>query len=285
MKPLFYKICFLLAFFIGIQNQTFAQTSEVYKGDTINRVDATGLKQGKWIVFNKNNAVADFPENAIVEELLYKDNKKEGLRKQYYSNGKVKSEVNFKNNRPTGYSKFYYPNGNIAEEGNWVYGGWDGKYKNYYEAGPLSEDFSFSYGKKEGLQKQYHPNGKMKMEGTWKNGVPDGIVKEFNEEGALVSEVKYNNGEVDEKASKQVAEEKPKTVVYEAAEQQQDSVGAFTGNGFYKFKNKQGKISREGLFSSGQLFEGKQYFYSADGNLTKTIYYKEGKVFQTINEK
>lgn len=283
-------LCFLFSLFVV---KAHAQTFELHKSDTINRTDAAGLKQGKWIVFNKNKQNADYAEGAMLEELSYKDGKKEGPRKQYYPNGKVKNEVTFKNNRPTGYSKFYYDNGNLSEEGNWVYGGWDGKYKNYYEEGNVSQDLSYAYGKKDGIQKSYHSNGKIKSEGIWKNGAPDGVMKEFNNQGVLVSEEKYVNGTLDEKESKYYVKVEDDhgdhshgdTPAISGEQVSSEPTGVFDGNGYFKFKNKMGLIAREGTFSAGQLVDGNQYFYTDDGKLKKTLVYKEGKVIKTIEEK
>lgn len=294
LRLLIRGLAFLAGLIIALTSS--AQSFELFKKDTINRTDSAGVKQGKWMFFNKDNKNPDYPENALLEELTYKNGLREGVRKLYFSNGKLKSEVNYLNNRPAGMARFYYPNGTIAEEGNWVYGGWEGNYKNYYETGPLSQDLSYSYGKKEGVQKQYHSNGQLKSEGVWKDGVPDGAVKEYNEDGALVSETVYNKGVVNEQQTRyfevpKADEEKnistnasgsSKTSNNQAAAG--ENVGSFTGNGYYKVKNKQGLVAREGIFSNGLLVDGKQFFYNADGELTKTVVYKDGKVSQEILE-
>ncbi len=78
--------------------------------DTINLIDADGNKQGHWV--NKKFAVVSHtiisnyaPDSIIdkkvtketeqfnVEEGYYKDNKKEGVWKIFYSNGKVKDSM------------------------------------------------------------------------------------------------------------------------------------------------------------------------------------------------
>ena len=277
-----------------------AQSYELYKKDTINSTDSAGVKKGKWMVFNRENKNPDYPENALLEETNYKNGLREGLRKLYFSNGKVKSEVNYSNNRPAGIARFYYPNGVVAEEGTWVYGGWEGNYKNYYETGPLSQDLSYAYGKKDGMQKQYHSNGKLKSEGVWKDGMPNGAVKEYNEDGIIVSETVYDKGVVNDQQTryfevpkkdeeKNATSTNTKTIKAGSAEDKQsapaDNVGAFNGNGFYKIKNKQGLVAREGIFSNGVLVDGNQYYYTVDGQLTKTLIYKDGKMTQEILEK
>lgn len=272
----------LLAFFlIWIPSIALGQSFELLNGDTINKTDQAGKKQGRWIIKAEKNNPAGFAEGAVMEEVFYKDGKKEGMRKQYHYTGKLKSEVPYKDNRPSGYCKFYYSDGVIAEEGNWNYGGWDGKYKNYYEGGSVENDFSYSYGKKDGYQRMYYPTGKVKTEGNWKNGIPEGMVKEYDENGVLQAEEFYSNGIVDTKASKYYGVEISSMETTEVP----DSVGVFTGNGFYKFKTKSGKVSKEGIFKAGKLMDGKHYFYDGEGKLRQTIIYKEGKATQTIEEK
>ncbi len=60
--------------------------------DTINITDANGLKQGLWIIDNKTN---------MVEEGIYKDNKREGVWRFILSNinlSKITYTVLYKNN-------------------------------------------------------------------------------------------------------------------------------------------------------------------------------------------
>jgi hypothetical protein len=70
-----------------------AQSCEVIKGDTVNRTDANGFKQGPWIVFQMRRS------SIPVEEGSYVNNEKDGVWKYYDSSGKLMRLVKFKNGR------------------------------------------------------------------------------------------------------------------------------------------------------------------------------------------
>lgn len=150
--------------------QVSAQKYELYQNDTINREDSSGTRRGYWKIFNRMLYLPDYKDDQIVEEGLYLNNKKEGVWKQYFNNGKIKSIITYKTNTPNGHVKFFYSNGNPLEEGNWVFGKWEGEYKYYYENGQLSYDWKFVNGKREGLQKYFNEAGELKYKGIWKGG-------------------------------------------------------------------------------------------------------------------
>lgn len=256
-----------------------SQTFEIVKGDTINYTDKNSLRQGLWLITNKAKNLPDFGPDQLVEEVHYVDGKKEGMRKQYFPSGKLKSEVIFSKNIPFGYSKIYYPNGNISEEGVWKSGSWDGVYKYYYDDGKLCYQWIFKDGKRDGEQRYFHPNGELNYIGIWKEGNEAGVVREFNSSGQLVAEKNYNEGKLDEASTKYF------TPSASDRNDKKEDVGLFTGNGYYKLKNKNGQPMKEGTFRNGNLNEGKYFQYSSEGKLLRTLIYKDGKILQTIEEK
>jgi antitoxin component YwqK of YwqJK toxin-antitoxin module len=148
-----------------------AQKYEIFKKDTINYEDSTGNKRGYWKVYNRMLYLPDYTDDQLVEEGSYVNNKKEGIWKQYFNNGKLKSIINYNANIPNGHVKFFYSNGNPLEEGNWIFGRWEGEYKYYYENGKLSYDWKFVNGKRDGIQLYYNETGELKYKGVWKNGL------------------------------------------------------------------------------------------------------------------
>ena len=121
------KICFILFIVVCIIN-TYAQQSnaiyqnyEIYLGDTINKVDKAGNKQGRWIYFGKDKKGWMhhlFNHNQIVEEGQYVNGKKHHIWKSYHHTNKIKSEITYVNDEPDGSAKFYNPDGKIILEGN-----------------------------------------------------------------------------------------------------------------------------------------------------------------------
>ena len=286
----------LIIIFISIffHVEASSQTSEKYNGETVNLTDAEGQKQGKWIKFNADKTV-------VIEEGNYVNNKKEDLWKQYYNNGKIKSELTYKNNKADGYAKFYYENGNVSEEGLWQSNKWVGAYKMYFENGNLSYEWNYTeQGKRTGTQKYYHPNGKIMIEGDWQEGKENGIIKEYDDAGNLVAEKNFNGGKFDAATSKEytptktattstntVVETKKdtvKTTTTKVVTTQSKEIGLFTGTGYNKLYTKDGNIEQEGDFDNGILMKGKKFYYDENGKLSKTALIKDGKVVNVIYE-
>jgi len=122
VRKTFYILFFCFAVF-----QTFAQQSnsvyqsyETYLGDTINRIDKSGQKQGRWIYFGKDRkgwVNRFFKHGQMVEEGHYVHGKKHKLWKAYHHTGKLKSEINYVSDVPEGKARFYNADGKIMLEG------------------------------------------------------------------------------------------------------------------------------------------------------------------------
>jgi antitoxin component YwqK of YwqJK toxin-antitoxin module len=182
----------------------FSQT-ETYQGKPVNVVDGSNMKQGMWVKF----APAD--KTKILEEGNYKDGKKEGMWKEYYSNGNLKSEIPYISNKPDGYAKLYYESGKLSEEGNWKGVKWVGNYKYYHENGKPKYEFAYSDdGKRSGKQKYYHENGKIAIEGDWKDGKEAGVIKEYYPDGSIKTEKNFTDGKLDESSIKTFAQTETK---------------------------------------------------------------------------
>lgn len=267
----------------------YGQSFEIYKSDTINRSLAGNIKTGKWLTF-----FTDAP-NQVETEGVYENNRKTGMWKSYYKNGKLKSEITYVNNRPDGYAKLYYENGKLSEEGLWKGTKWVGQYKYYHENGNKAYEWNFNEeGKRAGVQKYFHENGKLRIQGDWIDGKENGIITEYDTNGNIRSEKVFAEGAFNESSSKFYAQKK--VVVEDIPEdtnatvsknqsdsnQTQTSYQAFDGNGFFKLYNAMKKLDREGEFRSGKLINGKKYYYNPDGKLIKTEVYVNGRVSEVI---
>jgi antitoxin component YwqK of YwqJK toxin-antitoxin module len=297
------RVCFFIFFlgFFSFLQQGYAQKFELLKGDTINQEDASGIKKGHWMIYNRTKKLPDYTDDQLVEEGQYINNRKEGIWKAYHNNGKLKSEITYVSGRPNGFSKFYYKSGLPNEEGTWVNGKWDGNYKFYYENGQLSYDWNYVNGKREGVQLYLHENGNKMYEGAWKDGQENGELKEYNRDGQLIAiKVFKPGGKMDTIASKTfkpmagekgagvvapTSNEKPKGSVESVIEE--DTERAWLGykeSGFHKVKSKGGYLIREGVFDNGNFMTGKAYKY-VGGKLAKTIIYKNGKAIEVVENR
>lgn len=289
-----YVLSFLVVF---LCSKSFSQTFEMYKGDTINFKDAADQKQRRWITFCKSGSHPGFSEGAMVEEGMYMDNKKVGLWKKYFPNGKIKQELTFANNTPNGPAKFYYESGRLQEEGMWRDKKWVGNYKYYHENGVLFYDWEFNdNGKREGQQKYYYANGMPMYEGEWRDGKEAGLLKEYYENGSMKAEKYFSEGKLDPANSKNFelgnAVERKKApvgpiqpdpaamkVIKDEGPKEISSIpdGQFTTY----YKGDRSKIEKKGTFKNRMLVEGEHNIYDASGTLTKTNIIKGGKVIET----
>ncbi|WP_300570890.1 hypothetical protein [Flavobacterium sp.] len=110
-------------------------------------------RQGVWKYYHKNSKAIMTTENYINDKL-------EGARKVFYSDGKLAEEVLYKNNLKEGLSKKYSKEGKLVEESNFIKGLMQGSYKVYDESGKVVINGQFKKDKKNGMWK-YYQNGKL----------------------------------------------------------------------------------------------------------------------------
>ncbi|MBL0315420.1 MAG: toxin-antitoxin system YwqK family antitoxin [Flavobacteriales bacterium] len=259
-------------------------------GGEINQTDAKGQRQGYWII--KGSMIDDhaYKPESKVEEGIYLDNRKNGLWKKYWPNGKTRSEINYDHGKPQGEYKLYYENGKLEEHSIWTNSKNTGAFKRYYDNGNPQQDFLFAEnGKRNGLQKYYHDNGKIAMEVNIVNGQESGIMRRYNTDGSLAEEKTFENGVLKQGSNKKY--KVTETPAVPAKDPYDDSVGKeskvtadktnkaqpFKPNGFNTLYDKNGQITQIGEFTEGRLHDGKWYRYNSDGLLIRVEIYKGGK--------
>ena len=272
-----------------------AQSFEFLGKDTINKTDADGKKQGRWILYGKHKPESCYKADQKAEEGKYQDNRKVGIWTEYYCNGNMKNKLTFVNGRPDGYAWIYHENGKISEEGVWKNSRWVGSYKLYYENGQVQHEFVFNpSGKREGVQKYYHDNGELAIEGAFDNGKESGIIKEYYENGDLRVEKNYADGNVDVASIKEYQPQKPiakksdiaadnAPIVKISPDEKPNeaslknaSKGPIVLNGPNTLYNKNRQITKDGIFKDNRFIDGKAYFYDGNGLLMRVAVYKNG---------
>jgi uncharacterized protein len=213
-----------------ITSSLLAQKFNVYKGDTINRIDKKGLKQGNWRKYYPNDTlfyegfytndqrigkfihyykdgkiktISIFSENGQKAEVnnFYKngkvmgtgnywDEKKEGTWKYFSENGKLTSEENYIKGIQNGLSTTYYDNGNKVEEISWKEGKKTGPWKQYFKDGKVKFKGSLNDGNIVNMFHGYHPNGNLWMKGKYVNGLRDSTWDIYNEKNPAEPEYK-----------------------------------------------------------------------------------------------
>ena len=137
---------------------------QVFEKDTINIVDKDTLKQGVWKEF--------WPNGDLKSEVIYKNNKKQGL------------EIKWFNEPDCVEQETYYKDGVI-----------DGPVVYYSKR--CKRDFmeTFKNGVKEGPEITYYANGHIKSEGTYKKGNLNGYYKVFDRNGKFAFESRSTDAE------------------------------------------------------------------------------------------
>jgi antitoxin component YwqK of YwqJK toxin-antitoxin module len=287
MKKLLYILITVCSASVA-QSQSF----ELNGKDTINKIDADGKKQGKWILMGKHKPGTCYTVDQKIEEGKYQDNRKAGIWIEYFCNGNMKNKLTFVNGRPDGYAIMYHENGKISEEGNWKNQRWVGNYKLYYDNGQVQHEFVFNpSGKREGAQKYYYENGQIAIEGNFANGKESGLIKEYHENGDLKAEKNYADGNVDvasiktyepkkplAKKSDVPADNAPKILVSKDETPNEASAKKTPAmlNGQLILYNRNKQITKDGFFKDNRFMDGKAYFYDDNGILTRVAVYKNG---------
>jgi antitoxin component YwqK of YwqJK toxin-antitoxin module len=284
------QLAVLLFFAILTIECTVAQTFVVHDGDTINYQDPRGLKQKKWVIFNSTKRLPGYKPDQKVEEGPYVNSRKHGAWKKFFSNGNVKDEINYSMNRPDGAYKVYYENGNVQEQGVWKNNRNIGEFKRYHTNGKVAQQFEFNAtGKREGKQQYFYENGQLMIEGDWNGGKESGELVEYYENGDIKAKKYFNDGSMDVARAEyytpkspvkdQLKEEERKAPVKNvvAKKDERPNIGQFDGNGYHKLYNLNKQLTKDGVFKSYRLIDGKWYKYDDNGILLNIEIIKNGR--------
>ncbi len=257
-----------------------------------NAVDATGRKQGMWIIWGKDNPDKGYPADGRIEEGAFKDDKKEGIWIKYHEDGVTpRLQGDYSGGRPNGGYTKYYPNGIVEEQGTFYAGKQTDEFKRYHENGQLAQEKTFNVdGKEDGKVVMYFPNGQKEFEFNKADGVttgqafrfyPNGDVKEvinYAADGSIAStEPKAMvNPPMDPEGNKPVNAVVEKTAEAPLATEGDTNGKKLNPNGYNKIYNKDKELWMDGQFKSSRLWDGKLYKYDSDGILLKIEIWKEG---------
>lgn len=132
----------------------------------LNFTDKEGLKQGYWVVYGKDNPATGYPDQAIIEEGRYEDDKKIDVWKYISVNNKLDSVVYYSKKKK---AQTNQRNGKGHFEGYWIFYGRDIP------------------------QKRIDPQNKI-AEGYYKDSLKEGDWFYYNNSRLVDSIVTYTNG-------------------------------------------------------------------------------------------
>ena len=153
-----------------------AQTYKVFKGDTINRVDSKGLKQGLWRKY--------YNTDTLFSEGVYKNNTHTGTFKTFHKNGKPQSVLKFRGTKEISNAELFYEDGKIMSHGKYIDHTKDSLWIYFDEEGNKNAEEFYNNGKKEGTWKIFYQNGKPSQVVFYKSDKKNGPYKEFFESGS-----------------------------------------------------------------------------------------------------
>lgn len=227
------------------------------------------LEEGVHRVFTREGMIEGakvYKKGKVVSEGMYDERGlKQGHWKEYYSDGKLRSEGDYKDSERVGKWVFYFPNGKIEQEGSYdVNGRIKGKWKWYYDTGNILREENFINGLRDGMMIEYSDSGNVITTGEFVEGLEEGKwIYELGDHkeigtyqmGEMHGEWKhwYNNGKL-----------------------------SFEGNyvdgnpdGRHRHYFRNGRVEKEGKYIMGKK-EGDWKYNTEDGLLYLTITYSNG---------
>jgi len=202
------------------------------------------------------------------ERINRKDNtgQKQGVWRDFYETGKVKSETSFQNGKKTGYVKIFSEKGSLTSIDKYL---GDSIQK---EAPELTTKLE--------VRNEYYEDGRIKRTGTYLYGIAEGTHKEYSPEGKITGSKTFHEGNLTGEG-----------IIDEAGNQQGEWTeyhangkikwkgnfdnGAKTGD--WVFYHPNGKIEQQGKYDKKGRPQGLwQWFYDS-GNLLREETYLNGK--------
>jgi antitoxin component YwqK of YwqJK toxin-antitoxin module len=278
-------------FICGLCLMSYMGTSYAQAGntsqDTLNRLDELGRKQGLWKVTAPVKEKPGYGIGQLFEEGRYINGKRTGVWRRYWPNGNVMSEITYQMGRPRGEYRTFYPNGKVEELGSWDLDRNTGKFQRWHPNGQLAQDFVFNdHGVRDGEQKYYHENGQLAVQVTVEEGREDGTLKRYAASGELQQVAQFNDGVIDAANSRYIkripradevkVDNKAPEAPLVSGEESTNAI-TFRENGYNTLYDRQLRISQQGDFKAGRLWDGKRYTYDKDGILTRIQVFKSGR--------
>jgi antitoxin component YwqK of YwqJK toxin-antitoxin module len=200
----------------------------------------------------------------ISEGLVDADNLKQGIWREFYITGELKSEGEYQDNIKVKTWNYYFMNGKLEQKGNYVKGKPNGTWRWYFESGNLLREEIFLRGKEDGFLLELSEKGDTIAYGEYIDGEREGNWK--FKDGDMSLNGNFKSGKQDSTW----------THFYN------DGKISFTGNfidgspeGKHKAYFPNGQLKWEGRYISGKR-DGDWRSYNEDGSELLTITYKNG---------
>lgn len=137
----------------------------------------------------------DYWDNGkLKSELRYENGELNGPSFWYMANGKPQLEVNYRHNKMQGPTRRWHENGNLMEEAWYKDGVRDSVFRAYSLKGLLIEEGYYVDGKLNGDYRRWYENGQVFQEGQYVDDMMDGSWLVFYADGNLASKADFDKG-------------------------------------------------------------------------------------------
>jgi antitoxin component YwqK of YwqJK toxin-antitoxin module len=232
------RLILLFAICSLAMNSAWAQPEFTTKHDSINWVDAKGMKQGKFRKADRNGKT--------VYEGYFRNNHPYGTFTYFDEDGQVTAVSVFAKDGKSCHTKMFDRDGMLMGKGKYVNELKDSVWL-FYSSDTIITRESYTGGKQNGPSIKYFHNGSIADQSVWKNGVQEGPWKQFNDNGSMRGEGNYVNGCLDGQA------------IYYAGMGVKRVVGNYKNclkDGNWVWLKPDGTIERNVLYKNGDVIGG-----------------------------
>lgn len=200
------------------------------------------------------------------------NNLKQGMWKQFYPTGMLKTEVNYTDDKMNGYLKEYSPKGSLSNTTKYVNGILQ---NNVPELAKLD------------VKTGYYETGAVKFTATYKDGVAEGIHREFSPEGNVTNAKVYVEGVLTGEGILDTAGRQQGHWKEYHPNGQLKSEGEYLNSkriGEWVFYHPNGKIEQKGKYDKKGRAQGAWKWFYESGNILREENYRNDLLDGTMTE-
>ena len=193
----------------------------------------------------------------------------DGVQKDYWENGKLKSELRYENDKLNGESVWYTEQGQVMTRAFYKNDTLEGRYQRFRKNGALELDCWYKHGLRDSICRSYSVKGNLASEDHYASGKLNGESKKWYDNGQVFQEGQYVDDMMDGSWF----------IFYPS--------GALASKAEYKM----GSGKQVGYDESGykclevsyvnNVKHGREVYYNSMGSITKIVEYENGKVVST----
>jgi antitoxin component YwqK of YwqJK toxin-antitoxin module len=140
------------------------------------------------------DSVSGVAPGAVASETTYVGGVRDGERREYHSNGRLRRSGSFVAGVVQGVVREWSPDGILVSERAVVDGRPEGLTRTWYGDGARESEATYLAGALHGSLSRWYPNGELRLQREYRNGYPHGTTREWWEDGSPKVEGGYADG-------------------------------------------------------------------------------------------